>query len=941
MKISAIKDNTLSEALAQPYPYKWTKKSDRKYEAVYGKLMIAFIHSTFRGRNNWEIAFDVDGREDMTGEGDAFKILSTVVAATREWWAEQDATKIKTIEFVADKDTDDGNGRTALYRRFAKQFANNIGFVARDGTDRTSKFRTNYVLTNPNFQSSVNEVEIDNRNGRGAVPDNQDIDHFGMRVKMRPSTFIKLAAPLERDQAKQEMIDYVKSGGAIGAPFLIVRIDDDGVEVTGHEGRNRMLAVYAAEGDSPIETHLFFRGRVKRARHLTPEIIQKIKAGMSQENTGKTVTGPLWEDGKIVKGVNTTADVQPGETQRQAAKFGNKLNSKGEPPLLNAKARKNTSPHVLGNLGLAEAAQDVTAFGVDATTSETDDMIVLDQVKARDRGTGAGTKYMQELTQYADSVDKPIMLTPSNSLGGSVARLKKFYKRFDFVERNGRTKSYEMIRYPQTKKVTEAIKLPKTKKVNLPTLVNKLKRTYQLQDLTLSDWSERNAIEISSIIIGKENQKAGIGSAVMADIVNFADAKGRILALDPALKDKNHGTTSQTRLRKFYKRFGFVDNKGRNKNFEFRSLMLRYPHSKKVTEAHQLNELFDKQYNWHWKIEPDAMDATSRADFRTHDDQLVAVGFDLQSGNASVDFAKNFAFDATNEGDQFRIFATVMDVIRDYVGEIDPKTLTFSAEKDPKTNSMSRIKLYKRMVAKFAQQINMNFEFHDGSAATIFKLTNNNMNEAIKKPRPEDTLGVSRADMPQIHASHYPELFNYLKQNGATISKGAVQATELKAVQREFSDAGIEKMMRKGGVTADGTKKPLIVSADNYIIDGHHRWLAAYNLEEEVPIIKFSLPVKELLQLVKDFKHTTYRGIYKEKKDVNENISVTGTERHKQEREKNLEPGTEAWFAHWFSLPKMTREDLNYFKEEVVKFVNDKKGVQDEKTINDRGHNRH
>lgn len=45
-------------------------------------------------------------------------------------------------------------------------------------------------------------------------------------------------------------------------------------------------------------------------------------------------TRKLNEEGKIVPGVNTTCDVQPGETQRQAAKFGNKLDAKGRPPLL-------------------------------------------------------------------------------------------------------------------------------------------------------------------------------------------------------------------------------------------------------------------------------------------------------------------------------------------------------------------------------------------------------------------------------------------------------------------------------------------------------------------------------------------------------------------------------------------------------------------------------
>jgi GNAT superfamily N-acetyltransferase len=725
MKIRAIKDNnkTLSEALGQPYPYKWTAKTNRRYEAAYDKLWIGFFDSAFRDSGNWEIAFDVGGVEGITGDGDAFKILSTVVAATREWWSEQDAAKIRTIVFSADKYSGEGNGRTALYRRFATQFAKDIGFVVRIGTDRTSQHTTNYVLTNPNFQPKVNE------------------------------------------------------------------------------------------------------------------------------------------DGKIVKGVNTTADVKPGETQRQAAKFGNKLNSKGEPPLLNAKARKNSSPHVLANLGLAEAAQDVTAFGVDATTSETDDMIVLDQVKARDRGTGAGTKYMQELTQYADIVGKPITLTPSNSLGGSVARLKKFYKRFGFVEH--KSKNYAMIRYPQTKKVTEDMQVD----------------TYGYKAMNYNP-------ETGEITSGADSRVTK-GIKLRKGMTLTMPGKGIFMSTNRKyIEDYYSGHNDHEALIKFkFDPATITSGNLSDRENEFTvpsATVVGFKVIDNLNESHQLNELFEQPYNWKWKIAPEPMDATSRADFRTHDNELVNVGFDSHDGVHTVDFDKNFSFGATNQGDQFRIFATVMDVIRDYVKKVDPKTISFSAEKDPRgSRPMSRINLYKRMVAKFAQQINMSFEFIDADQDTIFKLTNNNMNEEIKKPRPEDTLGVSRADMPQIHASHYPELFNYLKQNGATFSKGSVAATELKAVQSEFSDDGVEKMMRKGGITADGTKKPLIVSADNYIIDGHHRWLAAYNLEEEVPIIKFSLPVKELLQLVNDFKHTTYRGIYKEKEVQNEKtINNRGHNRH-------------------------------------------------------------
>jgi len=57
--------------------------------------------------------------------------------------------------------------------------------------------------------------------------------------------------------------------------------------------------------------------------------------------------------GKITK-QNTTVDVKPGETQRQAAKFGNKVDKNGVPPTLSKKV-KGKSTNVLFNLGLAES----------------------------------------------------------------------------------------------------------------------------------------------------------------------------------------------------------------------------------------------------------------------------------------------------------------------------------------------------------------------------------------------------------------------------------------------------------------------------------------------------------------------------------------------------------------------------------------------------------
>ena len=60
------------------------------------------------------------------------------------------------------------------------------------------------------------------------------------------------------------------------------------------------------------------------------------------------------EDGRIVKGVNTTVDVSTDEIKTQAAKFGNTVDKDGRPPTLSKKV-KGKSTNVLFNMGLAES----------------------------------------------------------------------------------------------------------------------------------------------------------------------------------------------------------------------------------------------------------------------------------------------------------------------------------------------------------------------------------------------------------------------------------------------------------------------------------------------------------------------------------------------------------------------------------------------------------
>jgi hypothetical protein len=60
----------------------------------------------------------------------------------------------------------------------------------------------------------------------------------------------------------------------------------------------------------------------------------------------------------------------------------------------------------------------------------------------------------------------------------------------------------------------------------------------------------------------------------MNELTQLADESGRRLTLTAA---KDFGTTSLPRLKAFYKRFGFVENKGRNTDFTISDSMYRPP----------------------------------------------------------------------------------------------------------------------------------------------------------------------------------------------------------------------------------------------------------------------------------------------------------------------------------------------------------------------------
>lgn len=133
-RISKLEETVqLNELFDKPYPWKWKNKSPNHWNAEArlpdGKqLMVYITQPNPSGKVGcWEVQFRKNLELDATGEGDQFKIFATVISVINTWWElRNDKVKgfrVRELEFSADKESSKTDGRTALYNRFAKQFA--------------------------------------------------------------------------------------------------------------------------------------------------------------------------------------------------------------------------------------------------------------------------------------------------------------------------------------------------------------------------------------------------------------------------------------------------------------------------------------------------------------------------------------------------------------------------------------------------------------------------------------------------------------------------------------------------------------------------------------------------------------------------------------------------------------------------------------------------
>jgi hypothetical protein len=113
---------------------------------------------------------------------------------------------------------------------------------------------------------------------------------------------------------------------------------------------------------------------------------------------------------------------------------------------------------------------------------------------------------------------------------------------------------------------------------------------------------------------------------------------------------------------------------------------------------------------------------------------------------------------------------------------------------------------------------------------------------------PKIGMTFSRSLMPQIDSHKMDEYLNYLTGKQIGYVKQKLPTSELKSTQMEFDKGKVAEMMNSGKPA-----KPIVVSNDGYILDGHHRWLADYNKDKnaQTSAIVVNLPILELMRVSK------------------------------------------------------------------------------------------
>ena len=154
----------------------------------------------------------------------------------------------------------------------------------------------------------IGKTIFDNKFGLGQVPDGANVVYMGFAIEIKPSDFISMVKPGDREKDASNLLEKMKKLTPIGTPFLEVKTNLEDwkeeaaplkVKISGHEGRARTMAFRQLNGNIPFFVHVFPRGGY-RSKHFSKQFFDELrKIGLIHEDDSMDSAPRKIEIGRI------------------------------------------------------------------------------------------------------------------------------------------------------------------------------------------------------------------------------------------------------------------------------------------------------------------------------------------------------------------------------------------------------------------------------------------------------------------------------------------------------------------------------------------------------------------------------------------------------------------------------------------------------------------
>ena len=114
-----------------------------------------------------------------------------------------------------------------------------------------------------------------------------------------------------------------------------------------------------------------------------------------------------------------------------------------------------------------------------------------------------------------------------------------------------------------------------------------------------------------------------------------------------------------------------------------------------------------------------------------------------------------------------------------------------------------------------------------------------------------------RKNMPQVDEEDFDHAFNVLMDNEIGVRKDKMTVVDMKSSQKDINNEKKKEIAKSIGSNHLSTITPIIVSLDNYIVDGHHRKFAIEFLKrqnERVPVFRIMMKRDEAIAAYKEIE---------------------------------------------------------------------------------------